>query len=283
MADVNYSLYPHGLPTDTIRLFNGMHIHYRTSEAGQIPVVFLHGYGLSSLIWEKVQILLSSRYRSFAPDLRGFGLSDKPEEGYGYEELVEDLLQFLRVLKIRQAVFVGHAFGGSLLQHFASRHPDRVMALVLVNSAAACLAPPGVDAKVWGRLDGYGTPEANRAILRETLPSYFDAANVTGEDLEHFVETASQAGSAALRKTLETLYAASALPREGYDAMRMPTLIAVGTHDPFGAFGQAVALSDVIGKSKVAVLARCGHSPMWEKPIEFVKVVTEFLNDSGLK
>ncbi|HEY6008345.1 MAG TPA: alpha/beta hydrolase, partial [Geobacteraceae bacterium] len=204
MAGINYSLYPHGLPTETVKLFNGTRLHYRASEAGQVPVVFVHGYGMSSLIWEKVQILLSARYRSFAPDLRGFGLSDKPERGYGYDELVEDLLQFLRVLKIRQAVFVGHAFGGCILQHFASRHPDRVMALVLVNSAAASLDPPGIDAEVRARLDGYGTPEANRRILQEMMPRYFDAASVTAEDLEHFVESGVRAGSAALRQTLAT-------------------------------------------------------------------------------
>jgi pimeloyl-ACP methyl ester carboxylesterase len=283
MADINYSLYPHGLPTETVKLFNGVHLHYRTSEAGQIPVVLVHGYSMSSLIWEKVQILFPSRYRSFAPDLRGFGLSDKPGEGYGYDEFAEDLLQFLRVLKIRQAVFVGHAFGGSILQHFASRHPDRVMALVLVNSAAACLAPPGIEGEVRARLDSYGTAAANREILQGVIPRYFDAANVTDEDLVHFVETASRAGSAALRETLATLYGAPAIPPEQYGAIRMPTLIVVGTRDPFGAFAEAVALSDAIRKSRVVVLARCGHSPMWEKPIEFVKVVTEFLNDNGLK
>ncbi|HEY6006918.1 MAG TPA: hypothetical protein VIU40_01240, partial [Geobacteraceae bacterium] len=87
----------------------------------------------------------------------------------------------------------------------------------------------------------------------------------------------------ALRQTLATLYTAPSLPPESFDLLRMPALIVVGTHDPFGAFTQAVALSDAIPKSRIAVLARCGHSPMWEKPIEFVKVVTEFLADNGLK
>ena len=283
MSDVSYSLYPHGLPTETVKLYNGVRLHYRTSEAGQIPVVLVHGYSLSSLVWEKVQILFSARYRTFAPDLRGFGLSDKPAEGYGYDEFAEDLLQFLRVLKIRQAVFVGHAFGGSILQHFASRHPDRVMALVLVNSTAACLAPPGIDGEVQARLDGYGTAEANRGVLQAVIPRYFDPANVTDEDLDHFVDNARRLGSGALRATLATLYDSPAIPPEQYGEIRMPTLIVVGTRDPFGAFAEAVALSDAIPKSRVAVLARCGHSPMWEKPIEFVKVVTEFLNDNGLK
>lgn len=283
MADVYYSLYPHGLPTDTIKLMNGIRLHYRTSEAGQIPVIFVHGYSLSSVVWEKAQILLPARYRSFAYDLRGFGLSDKPEEGYGYDELVEDLAQFLRLLKIRQAVFVGHAFGATLLQRFVVRYPDRVLAMVLLSSTAATLPPKGIDDDVRERLAGYGTKEANRAILQKAIPRYFDPVNVTREDLEHFVEVGLLAGSAALRKTLETFCTAPAIPPEECAAIKAPTLIVVGTHDPYGTFDQAIAMSDAMPKSKIAVMARCGHSPMWEKPIEFVKLVTEFLGDNGLK
>ncbi|HEY6839148.1 MAG TPA: alpha/beta hydrolase, partial [Geobacteraceae bacterium] len=204
MAGVNYGLYPHGLPADTIKLMNGVRLHYRTSEAGQIPVVFVHGYSLSSVVWEKVQILLPPRYRSIAIDLRGFGQSDKPDDGYGYDELVEDLAEFLRHLKIRQAVFVGHAFGAMLLQHFAVRYPDRVLALVLTSSGAATLPPKGLDDDVRERISRYGTKEENRAIFEAAVPRYFDAVNVTLEDLDNFVETALLASNPALRGTLET-------------------------------------------------------------------------------
>lgn len=283
MSDVYYSLYPHGLPTETVRLLDGTRLHYRTSEEGQIPIILVHGYSLSSVIWEKVQILFPPRYRTFAPDLRGFGLSDKPEEGYGYHELAEDLAQFLRALKIRQAVFVGHGFGANIIQHFATKYPDRVLGLVLVNSSALYLPTFGIDDELRKRIDDYGSKDANELVLRQTLPHYFDGDKVSKEDLEHFVTVGCMASTMALVKTLEVMHTAEPLEREKYDLLKMPTLIIIGAHDPFCSFQQAVALSDVLPKSRIMVMARCGHSPMWEKPIEFVKAVTEFLGEAGLK
>jgi pimeloyl-ACP methyl ester carboxylesterase len=51
----------------------------------------------------------------------------------------------------------------------------------------------------------------------------------------------------------------------------------VTTHDPFGTFDQAIAMSDALPNSSIEVIARCGHSPMWEKPLEFAKTVAAFL------
>ncbi|HEY6838077.1 MAG TPA: alpha/beta fold hydrolase, partial [Geobacteraceae bacterium] len=166
---------------------------------------------------------------------------------------------------------------------FAVRYPDRVLALVLTSSGAAALPPKGLDDDVRESISRYGTKEENRALFEAAVPRYFDALNVTLEDLDNFVETALLATNPALRGTLETLYASPPISREEYAAIKTPTLIIVGTHDPFGTFDQAVVLSDVLPKSKITVMARCGHSPMWEKPIEFVKVLADFLEDNGLK
>ena len=54
------------------------------------------------------------------------------------------------------------------------------------------------------------------------------------------------------------------------------------THDPFGTFDQAVAMSDALPNSRIRVIERCGHTPIWKKPAEFAGIVAEFLKTSGL-
>lgn len=268
--------------SDKITLPNGLAIHYLVSGAGSVPILFLHGYSLSAQTWAHVLPMLPAACCAYALDIRGFGLSDKPASGYTYKVLVEDLAAFLDALNLPKAVFVGHSFGGCILQHFAVRYPARLQALILSNTYACNLSPQGITAGVQTRLDGYGTEAQNREIFSRTVPRYFDPANVTQQDVDRFVAIALQAGNPALKQTLKTMYASPAIPPERLAAIQAPTLIIVGVHDPYGTFDQAVALSDCIPNSRIAVMPRCGHSPMWEKPQEYVGIISGFLRDNGL-
>lgn len=75
-------------------------------------MVLVHGYGMSSAVWEKAMPLFPPECRLFALDLRGFGRSDKPEGVYGAPELAEDVAAFLDSVDISQAVLVGPAAAG---------------------------------------------------------------------------------------------------------------------------------------------------------------------------
>jgi len=268
--------------SDKITLPSGLTVHCLMSGAGPVPIVFLHGYSLAAQTWVRIMPLLPAACRAYALDIRGFGQSAKPADGYTYDVLVADLAAFLDTLNLPKAVFVGHSFGGCILQHFAVRYPARLQALILSNTYACNLPPQGITAGVQMRLDGYGTEAQNREIFSRTVPRYFDPANVTPQDVASFIALALQAGNPALKQTLRTMYASSAIPSKCLAAIQAPTLIIVGTHDPFGTFDQAVALSDCIPHSRIAVMPRCGHSPMWEKPQEYVGILSGFLRDNGL-
>lgn len=264
-----------------VRLASGVRLHYETSGGGKIPVVLVHGYGMSSAVWEKVLPLLPSGYRWLAVDLPGFGRSDKPENGYSCPELAEDIAAFLDTLGISRAVLIGHSFGGLVIQHFAARHPERVTALVLSNTFAAGLPPKGLTPAVEKRIKGYGSAEENRKIFSATVPRYLDAANVAAGDIERFVTIGLQAYNPALRETLRANYTTPAIPAPKLAAVQAPVLILASAHDPFGTFDQAVAMSDAFPDSRIRVFTRCGHTPMWEKPQEFAGTVAEFLKPAG--
>ena len=266
-----------------IRMANGINIHYETSGTGSIPVVLVHGYSMSSAVWEKILPLFPSNYRLFAMDIQGFGHSDKPEAGYSCRELADNIGVLMDALGLSKAVLIGHSFGGVVIQHFAARHPERVIALALSNTFATTMPPKGLTPAVEQRINGYGSAEENRKLFSSVIPRYFDTANVTKEDIERFVEVGLQASNVALREALKANYTTPALPALQFTAVQAPVLIITTTHDPFGTFDHAIAMSDAFPNSRIEVITRCGHSPMWEKPSEFAKAVVEFLKSPNVR
>ena len=129
-----------------------MELYYETTGSGDIPVILVHGYGLSSVAWEKVMPLFPPEYRLYAIDLRGCGRSVKPDHGYSCPELADDIKDLMDSLNMSQAILMGHSFGGLVVQHFAARYSQRVRALVLSNVAAATLPPRGISPAVEKRI-----------------------------------------------------------------------------------------------------------------------------------
>jgi pimeloyl-ACP methyl ester carboxylesterase len=103
--------------------------------AGQ-PVVLLHGFPDSSYVWrEQIPALVAAGKRVVAPDLRGFGESDKPQEAEAYRmtHLVADVVAVLDALEIDRADVVGHDWGAGLAWVVAARVPERVHRLVVMS------------------------------------------------------------------------------------------------------------------------------------------------------
>jgi pimeloyl-ACP methyl ester carboxylesterase len=103
--------------------------------AGQ-PVVLLHGFPDSSYVWrEQIPALVAAGKRVVAPDLRGFGESDRPQEveAYRMSHLVADVVAVLDALEIARADVVGHDWGAGLAWVLAARVPERVHRLVVMS------------------------------------------------------------------------------------------------------------------------------------------------------
>lgn len=112
-------------------------LNFNVADAGDgPPVVLLHGWPDSWHLWtSQMQALVEAGYRVVAPDLRGFGKSDRPEgvDQYAMVHSVGDVAGIMDALAIEQAVVVGHDFGASLAWVFTSFMPDRVVKLATVS------------------------------------------------------------------------------------------------------------------------------------------------------
>ncbi|MGH8053645.1 MAG: alpha/beta fold hydrolase [Stenotrophomonas sp.] len=136
---------------------DGTQIFFTDSGQGR-AVVLLHGWPLSSAMWERQAMLLAQQgYRVICPDRRGFGRSDQPWLGYGYDRLADDLQELLEHLDLHEVTLVGFSMAsGEVIRHQARHGHARVAQVVLMAGTAPLLAqrpdnPEGVATAV---LDG---------------------------------------------------------------------------------------------------------------------------------
>ncbi len=113
-------------------LANGVRIHYVRAGQGD-PVVLLHGFPQTWYMWRKIIPELARHYTVIAPDLRGFGESSKPIDGYDKRTVAEDIYQLVRGLGFEKIYLVGHDLGGPAAYAYACAHPDDVRRLVILD------------------------------------------------------------------------------------------------------------------------------------------------------
>ena len=109
----------------------GLRVAYRSwGLPGARPVVALHAGSVDGATWAPLAAALGDQVRLYAPDLRGYGASDRPGR-YGFAPMTGDLEALLDALDLARVALLGHSLGAVLAYRFAATHPDRVAALVL--------------------------------------------------------------------------------------------------------------------------------------------------------
>lgn len=112
---------------------NGIRQHYLEAGAGA-PVILLHGFPFTNYTWRHQMPELSKRYRVVAPDLRGYGETDKPASGYDKRNMARDLRELMRALGIEKIALVGHDRGARVATRFAKDHPEAIDRLVVMDN-----------------------------------------------------------------------------------------------------------------------------------------------------
>lgn len=134
-------------------------IHYSDWGTG-VPVVLIHGWPLTSVMWEKqAEFLASNGVRVITYDRRGFGLSGQPWSGYDYDTFASDLNVLMETLDLRGAVLVGFSMGGGEVARYLGRYgSSRVSKAVLISSVTPYLLqapdnPDGIEAEEFQKIE----------------------------------------------------------------------------------------------------------------------------------
>ena len=112
---------------------NGVRLHYLVAGEGD-AVVLLHGFAENSHMWLPLMKELAKTHRVIAPDLRGFGQSDKPAEGYTKTAMAQDIHALVQSLKLPSIKLVGHDIGLMVAYAYAAQYPTEVSRIVLMDA-----------------------------------------------------------------------------------------------------------------------------------------------------
>jgi len=132
------------MPEPTYVETNGIRMGVYQQGTG-IPVVLCHGFPELAYSWRKqMKPLANSGFHVIAPDQRGYGLTDRPDDvaSYSIKHLCDDMAGMLDALEIPKAVFIGHDWGGGVVWSMARLHPNRCLGIIGVNTPGQ--RPPGL-------------------------------------------------------------------------------------------------------------------------------------------
>jgi 2-hydroxymuconate-semialdehyde hydrolase len=248
------------------------------------PVVMIHGSGPGVSAWANWRGVippLADRFRVIAPDMVGFGFTDRPA-GFTYDRAawIDQTIALLDDLGLDRVDLVGNSFGGAIALALAIAHPDRVRRMVLMGSVGVSFPiTEGLD-RVWGY-------EPSLAAMRGLLDIFaYDRGLVTDELAElrwrasirpGFQESFAAMFPAPRQRWVDALASDEAAIR----ALPHETLVVHGREDRVIPLAASLRLADMIDRAQLHVFGRCGHWTQIEHAARFVKLVGDFFSEAG--
>ena len=217
------------------------------------PLVLIHGLGGSSRWWVRNVQALARYYRVYCIDLIGFGDS-RCAHPFALEEAAGWLAKWMNKMGLRRATVIGHSMGGYIAADLAADYPHLVERLILVNAAIMPI--------------GNNVVQHCLALAKEARPGTLDLLPV-------FLRDAYRAGMKTLWKARNELCASDI--RHKLLTIQAPTLIIWGEKDALLPLEHGRALLKLIPNAKLVRVRGCGHTPLWERPIEVNRVMIDFL------
>lgn len=257
----------------------GVRTHYHDHGEGS-PVVLLHGSGPGVTAWANWRLTvpaLAARFRVVAPDIVGFGDTDRPlNPEYSLETWVAHAVGVLDALDLEKVDLVGNSFGGALALAMAIRHPARVRRLVLMGAVGVPFPiTEGLD-RVWGY-------EPSIPNMRAILDLFaYDTTRIDDELAKMRYEASIRPGyqesfSAMFPAPRQRWVDAMASAEADIRALPNETLVVHGREDRIIPVSNAFRLFELISRAQLHVFGRCGHWTQIEHADRFNSLVASFL------
>ncbi|SEP89343.1 2-hydroxymuconate semialdehyde hydrolase [Solimonas aquatica] len=247
------------------------------------PVVLIHGSGPGVSAYANWRLCMPELARSFrvvAPDLVGFGFTERPQGiSYTMDAWVQHLLGVLDALGIERAHLVGNSFGGALALALATRHPQRVARLVLMGSV-------GVRFKITAELDAVWGYEPSLPAMRKLIGMFSADRHHADEELARLRYEASirpgfqESYAAMFPAPRQRWVDAMASPEEAVRALPHETLIIHGREDRVIPLSNAYRLLELIPQAQMHVFGRCGHWTQIEQAARFSRLLLDFFGEA---
>jgi 2-hydroxy-6-oxonona-2,4-dienedioate hydrolase len=240
---------------------DGFHLYTRVgtgSPAAAPAVVLVQGMVVSSRYMIPLLRQLAPYFRVYAPDLPGYGRSQKAPHALSPAELADVLVSWLEAAGLEQACFVGNSYGCNIIAELAVRHPQRV--------AKAVLQGPPVEADARNLF---------AQLLRLMKDSRFEPNSMS-------LIMARDYAAAGVRIAWETVRQVLNHPiEERLPEMRVPTMVVRGSRDAVISQRWAEEVTSLLPDGRLRVIPGAAHTLNYAMPLEFSRVIRPFLEGVG--
>jgi 2-hydroxymuconate-semialdehyde hydrolase len=247
------------------------------------PVLLIHGSGPGVSAWANWRLVLpalAEQRRVIAPDMVGFGYTDRPQGiEYGMPVWVQQALDLMDALGVERADVVGNSFGGGLALALAIRAPQRVRRMVLMGAMGVSFPiTPGLEA-VWGY-------EPSFENMKKLLDVFAYSRELVNDELARmryeasirpgFHESFSAMFPAPRQRSVEGMTS----PEDKIRALPHETLIVHGREDKVIPQSNAIKLLDLMQNAQLHIYGNCGHWTQIEHTARFNRLVGDFLAEA---
>ena len=257
---------------------SGIPVHYRDEGEGDV-LILLHGSFSSLHTFDDWTRILKHNFRIIRLDVPGFGLTGPAKSNnYSIELFVEFLDQFTKSLHINRFYLAGSSLGGWLSLEFAINNPDKVMKLILINSAGYIdrnnfplpflIAQTPVLRNVFSF-----TPKA--VVRRFVRQVFYDQSKVTEDVVDRYYDIFQREGNKkAFVQFANTRFTQNT---NSLNDLAMPVLIQWGKEDRWLNVENAYKFQEAIPTNQLIIYDETGHLPMEECPQQSAEDVMQFL------
>ncbi|ERK06197.1 Alpha/beta hydrolase fold protein [Pantoea sp. AS-PWVM4] len=258
------------------------------------PVILLHGFPETNYAWRHQIPVLSKQFRVIAPDLRGYGETDKPASGYDKRNMALDIRELMRELDIHKVALVGHDRGARVATRFAKDYPELVDRLVVMDNVPTRIVARDLNASIakayWFFLF-HLVPDLPEALiagrehiwLRHFFSDWtYDPSTISGEAFDTYVKSYQAPG--AVRGAMADYRAnAQDIAQDLEDAeikIACPVMSLWGAdfHAVGKLFDMASVWSEMADDVQAIAIEQCGHLPQEEQPEKVNQLLMNFLS-----
>ncbi len=257
---------------DTTTKLNDHTVRYLDSNSNKQPVILLHGLGGCSDKWKSVIDILSASYRVIAPDIIGYGQSDKPVVNYTPTYMVSFVKKFITAIDIENPHIVGASLGGQVAVQFAARYKQYMSKLVLVS-------PAGIMKRSTPALDQYimAALYPRESSVSHALQLMEGSERPPSKTLIQLFMTNMKRPNAkmAFMSSLLCFKNSNTIHRH-LKKVTTPTLLVWGDDDPIIPVSYAGKFTSVLPNCTFTTIPNCGHTPYVQYPEHFCKILSDF-------